>query len=173
MARAANIGAWSAGRGLLLGRGVDIEVYGTLRLGDRVHLADGAYLAVAPGAILHIDDDTFVGRGTVIVATQSIVVGKRVLIAEHCSIRDGDHALAWDVRAVETTHQSTPIVIQDHVWIAAGVRVLRGSVLSRGCVVAANAVVRGQFASDVVVGGIPARVLKRVQPSGVAREGGG
>jgi acetyltransferase-like isoleucine patch superfamily enzyme len=40
------------------------------------------------------------------------------------------------------------------------VSVLRSSVVGRGCVVAAHAVVRGDIPDQSVAGGVPARVLK-------------
>jgi len=42
------------------------------------------------------------------------------------------------------------------------VTMLDGAVVGDGCVIAANAVVKGQYPSNVLIGGIPSRVLKEL-----------
>ena len=51
------------------------------------------------------------------------------------------------------------ITIEEDVWIGAGVRVLDGVVLGRGCVVAAGAVVTKSVSARTVVGGVPAKEI--------------
>lgn len=51
------------------------------------------------------------------------------------------------------------IAIEEDVWIGAGVRVLDGLVLGRGCVVAAGAVVTKSVPPRIVVGGVPAKQI--------------
>lgn len=38
--------------------------------------------------------------------------------------------------------------------------ILDGTVIGNGCIVAAGAVVRGQFPDNSVIGGVPARIIK-------------
>jgi acetyltransferase-like isoleucine patch superfamily enzyme len=45
-------------------------------------------------------------------------------------------------------------------WLGANVVILPGTVLGRNTVVAAGAVVRGEFPDHVVLGGVPAKVLR-------------
>lgn len=52
------------------------------------------------------------------------------------------------------------IVVGKGVWIGAGVIVLGGAVIGAGSVVAAGAVVIGTIPENVMVGGVPARVIK-------------
>ena len=149
------------GEHLLAGRGVVLDIYGTISLGRGVTLSDGCLLRAGPGAHLALGDGVFVGRGTVIAAHGSITVGPRTLIAEHATIRDSDHALgAEERRAQQDTIE--PVTLGQDVWIAAGARVLRGSQLGDGVVVAANSVVKGTVGPGLVVAGAPARVVKRV-----------
>jgi acetyltransferase-like isoleucine patch superfamily enzyme len=153
---------WTCGPGLSAGGGVDIEIYGTLSLGQGVTLSPGCALAVAPGATLRIGDGVFVGRNTVIVASRSIDIGDRTLIAEHCTVRDGDHHVDAEARRTEASHVSAPIAIGADCWIGAGARILRGAGLGDGVVVGAGAVVRAPFGPRLVVAGTPARVVKPI-----------
>ena len=52
------------------------------------------------------------------------------------------------------------IEIGDNVWIGAKATVLPGSILGNNLIVAANCVVNSTFESGVIVGGIPASVIK-------------
>lgn len=50
--------------------------------------------------------------------------------------------------------------IGNNCWIGAKATILDGTSIGNGCVVAAGAVVTGCFPDDVVIGGVPARILK-------------
>ena len=151
--------ALTVGSGLAVGRNVEVEIYGQLILGDNVILSSGCFLSVGPKGRLEIGDKVFIGRGTVVVAAGSIRIGSGSDIAEHCTIRDVDHALEmrdrWAGQAVVT-----PVTLGRGCWIGAGARILRGTDLGEGVVVGANAVVRGPFPPRVVVAGVPARMIK-------------
>ena len=157
-------GLIDGGQAIAIGRGVELAVYGELIVGKNVILSDGCSLQVGPGARLTIGDRVFLGRNTVIAAHESVEIGDDTLIAEHCSVRDQDHQLLPEarLRLVESKALTAPVTLADNVWLGAGARVLRGSHVGSGAVVAANAVVRGEVPARVVMGGIPARVLKSV-----------
>jgi acetyltransferase-like isoleucine patch superfamily enzyme len=158
--RMAGFGVMEIGPGLLKGRGVRLVVYGRLSIGRNVILSDGCALEIGPHGHLTLGEGAFVGRGTVIRSDESITIGRHCMVAEHCSIRDQDHVADPDLRRHETASVTSPIHLGEHVWVGAGARILRGSELGDGAVVAANAVVRSQFPPGVVVAGVPARVVK-------------
>lgn len=54
------------------------------------------------------------------------------------------------------------IVIQDKVWIGAGAIVLQGVTIEEGAVVAAGAVVNRDVKRYTLVGGVPARFIKKI-----------
>jgi acetyltransferase-like isoleucine patch superfamily enzyme len=152
-----------SGKGLSVGRNVDLVVYGELVLGRNVTLSDGCALEIGPKGRLVIGDDVFIGRHSVVVAQELVALGSHALVAEHCTIRDQDHHVDPLERLRESRHLTAPVHVGPNVWLGAGVRVLRGSQIGEGSVVAANAVVRGVVPPRVVVGGIPARVLRTTE----------
>ena len=52
------------------------------------------------------------------------------------------------------------IVIEDNVWIGENSVIQQGVTIKKGSVVAANSVVTKNVPSNVIVGGVPAKVIK-------------
>ena len=56
------------------------------------------------------------------------------------------------------------IVIEDDAWLGAGAIVTDGVHIGKGAVVAAGAVVTKDVEAHTVVAGVPAKLVKRIQP---------
>lgn len=98
---------------------------------------------------------------TYIDATGSISIGDDVSIAHGVSILSTEHAFTDRTIPIRDQGlQSRPTTIGPNVWIGAGVRILAGTSIGEGCVVAAGAVVKGDIPQNAVIGGVPARVIK-------------
>lgn len=57
--------------------------------------------------------------------------------------------------------RTQPITIEDEVWIGGGSIITQGVTVGRGAVVAAGSVVTEDVEPDTVVGGAPARFIKK------------
>lgn len=110
---------------------------------------------------------------------KNIRIGKNVFINACCHFQDhggitiGDgcqighnvvfatlnHGLAPEER--HTTHPA-PIVLGRNVWVGSNATILQGVSIGDNAVVAAGAVVTKDVAADTVVGGVPARWIKRI-----------
>ncbi len=87
--------------------------------------------------------------------------GENVLLGWNISIRDGDGHPIW-TRKVKND-DSSPIIIGNHVWIAADVDILKGAMIPDGCIVACRSLVTKKFDDkfqNAVIGGIPAKCIK-------------
>ena len=141
---------------------------GALHLGRALSI-DGSPLptkiVVRPGAELRIGAGCFVNYGVDILASERISIGDGVLVGPLVSIVDDDmHQIEPGRRRV------APITVGDDVWLGRGVVVLPGSTIGRHSVVAAGSVVRGEVPERVLVGGVPARVLRSLDiPDGWRR----
>lgn len=151
-----------AGSGLQVERGVLIRcgAHGGLNLGRGVYLGRGVVIDVPVGAALSIGSRSRIMHYTVLAAAESVRIGARTQIAEHCSIRDLDHDMALGKVMLESRGTTSSVTVGDDVWIAAGVRVLRGTTIGDGCVLGANAVARGAYPALSISVGAPARVVR-------------
>ena len=95
--------------------------------------------------------------GTSIWCFDSITIGNNVRVGANVVIMDGD-AHQDDPRA----GQNAPIVIEDNVWIGAGVMVLKGVTIGRNSLIGAGSVVVKDIPANCVAAGNPCRVIKEL-----------
>ena len=123
-----------------------------------VHMAPGTSIVIGPRATVTVADSTFFSGGTLL-CTESIEIGQGCAIGWDVTIMDSDmHPLVVEGQAEPTTK---PIRIGDHVWIGAGARILKGVTIGDGAVVAAGAIVTSDVEPQTLVGGVPARTIKK------------
>ena len=153
--RCSRVGRWPRVQGRLL-----VENAGTIRLGDRVRIR-GTHipveLAAMPGGILEIGDRTYINSGASLCAAKSVKIGARCAIGNLTLIMDTDFHSVQDHTAAPDPQ---PVAIEDDVWLAARVTVLKGVTIGRGAVVAAGAVVTKDVPPNTLVGGVPAKVIR-------------
>ncbi len=89
-----------------------------------------------------------------------VTIGNDVLIASHVAIASISH----DAEARKFSDQNLlqPVMIGDNVWIGSHAFINAGVTVGSNSVVAAGAVVLHDVPAGVVVGGIPAKVLKHL-----------
>lgn len=88
-----------------------------------------------------------------------ITIGNDVLVGHNCVIATLNHVMDPDRRADMIP---APVIIGDKVWIGANVTILQGVSIGEGAVIAAGAVVNKDVPPHTVVGGIPAKVIKKI-----------
>ena len=59
--------------------------------------------------------------------------------------------------------QPKPIVIGENVWIGSNSTILPGVTIGKGSIIAAGAVVTKDVDENVVVGGVPAKFIKKIE----------
>lgn len=114
---------------------------------------------------------------------KNITVGKNVFINTGCRFQDqggiriGDHVLIGHNVVLATlnhdfapynraTMHPAPIHIEGQVWIGANATVVPGVTIGENSIVAAGAVVTKDVPPNTIVGGVPAKVLKRIDENG-------
>ena len=96
-----------------------------------------------------------------ICAANSISIGDNCLIGQNITIMDFEaHGLHPKQR--RTIGSIGKVVIKENVWIGNNVIILKNSVIGVNCIIAAGAVVSGKFPDNVIIGGVPAKIIKKI-----------
>lgn len=132
-----------------------------VRLGARNQILQGVRFETGYEGHVTLGDDCFVGAYTILNGFGGITIGNNALIAGHCHIVSGDHGFAdLTVPMGQQPITGKGIVLEDDVWLGAGVKVLDGVRIGQGSIVSAGAVVNRDVAPYSIVGGIPAKLIK-------------
>lgn len=135
------------GNACSIGRFANISVSGSfsdigkwIEIGDNVGIGDYAHIGGAGG----------------------VLIGKDTIVGSYFSVHPENHNIAdidTVIRLQGVNRQG--IVIGENCWIGAKVTLLDGAVVGSGCVIAAGSVVRGSFPDNVIIGGVPAKIIKQ------------
>ncbi|MBR2916781.1 MAG: acyltransferase [Clostridia bacterium] len=140
---------------------------------DKVHLINknvkiGKNVTLYPDVcffgdgIIEIGDNVEIGNNTVIYSSKDggIKIGSNSMIAAQSYIIDTDHGIAAGELIRNQKNTVAPIEIGEGVWLAAGVKVLKGSKVKDGAVVGAQSLVKGEIPENAIAVGIPAKAIK-------------
>lgn len=122
------------------GRAPVLRVPGCFRVGARLKLrstTQRSSLSTGVSGTLVLGDRVFINQGSCIHAERSVSIGDRVSIGDGARIYDTNFHPVRPGQPVKIE----PVVIEDDVWLAAGVTVLAGVTIGRGSVIGAGAVV--------------------------------
>jgi len=112
---------------------------------------------------LAIGEGCSIGRRALITVAESVVIGRKVLLAPNVVLQD--HVHGYDDVTTPVIDQpiarTAPIEIGDGAWLGQNVVVGPGVRIGRGAVVGANAVVRSDVPDHSLAVGAPARVSRR------------
>lgn len=110
------------------------------------------------GITINIGENVFINWGFNAVSTGSITIEDGVMIAPNVSLLTANHDLQ-DLQIITCK----PIVIKKNAWIGEGAKILQGVTVGEGAVVAAGAVVTKDVAPYTIVGGNPAKFIKKIE----------
>jgi acetyltransferase-like isoleucine patch superfamily enzyme len=139
-----------------------IEANGIITIGDHCRIWSHmgvTQLYAGPRAELTIGNNTFVNTGTILSASNRIVIGHNVQIANQVILMDGDFHGVEDRDLMKAPSE---IIIEDNVWIATRAMILKGVTIGKGSTVAAGAVVTKSVPPYTLVGGVPAKIIRQL-----------
>jgi acetyltransferase-like isoleucine patch superfamily enzyme len=175
-------------KNLFLGRGVRFFYFSNIHLGKFVTIGEFSYISglgrkgvvighrvnigdfsriivstsfnnIGEGITLH--DDVAIGEFAYIGGAGGVEIGAACIIGQYFSVHPENHVfndLTCEIREQGVKREG--IKIGTNCWIGSKVTVLDGAIVGDGCVIAAGAVVKGVFPDNVIIGGVPAKIIK-------------
>lgn len=113
------------------------------------------------GCNIHIGENFFANFNLTILDEAEVRIGDNCFIGPNVSIFTACHPL--DAASRDTgVEWAEPVTIGDSVWIGGNATILPGVTIGDNVVIGAGSVVTRNIPSGVVVGGNPARIIKKV-----------
>lgn len=104
--------------------------------------------------------DCHVGAVGHITIGNNVLIGSHVLITDHYHGDGSEESLGLSP-AKRKLYYKGAVTIEDDVWIGDNVSILPGVTIGRGSVIGANALVNKSFPQGSIIGGVPAKLIKK------------
>lgn len=111
------------------------------------------------GKFTTIGKEVFINHACSFLDMGGITIEDNVLIGPKVNLITESHPINPNDRRALVTK---PITIKKNVWIGAGATILPGVTIGKNAIVAAGAVVTKDVPNDVIVGGVPAKLIKQI-----------
>lgn len=139
-----------------------------LQFGNNVKI--GAYSSISCtshlskyGKGIKIGDNSSTGQFIEFGAAGGIEIGSDVIMGSYISFHSENHNFEESGKLIrEQGVTSKGIKLGNNIWVGAKVTFLDGCIVGNNSVVAAGAVVNGEYPDNSVIGGIPAKILKTI-----------
>ena len=137
-----------------------IEKGGLVVLKNRVYVKKGVVFECASGGKILVGEGCVVGYYASINCRQKIEFGVKTMIGHCATVFDVFHHTPKDGFFSESGYADGETIIGDDVMVGAKATVGGDVKIGHGTLIAANAVVHSDLPEFVVVGGVPARIIK-------------
>lgn len=135
--------------------GVDVENVEIRAPFNLTQFGQLSKISIGKGTFVNVNLRIGVAEGA------SVRIGKDCAIGPNVSFETMGHDLVWSATS-KWGGAPRSIKVEDRCWIGAGVIVIGGVTIGEGSVVAAGAVVTRDVAPNTLVGGVPAREIRRL-----------
>jgi serine acetyltransferase len=140
---------------------LDTRFGGSITIGENSELLQGV-LIMTYGGTIEIGSVCSINPYTILYGHGNLKIGNNVLIAAHTVIIPANHVFTDVNTPINLQGLTTKgITIEDDVWIGAGCKILDGITIGKGAIIAAGAVVNKDVEPYTIVGGVPAKELKK------------
>ncbi|NUU67345.1 acyltransferase [Enterobacteriaceae bacterium BIT-l23] len=152
---------WNMGGVVYLGRPLYLKGLRYIQFGHKFRIYPHARIEVATDARCKFGDNSAIGDNLHLICERRVIIGNDFLCSSNVFISDTDHSFILDdVPFINQPCVSAETIIGNNVFLGKNVVVLAGARLGNNTVVAANAVVKGHFPDNVMIGGIPAKIIR-------------
>ena len=126
-----------------------------LKLASRVNIYNPKHLCC--GDHVYIGYNTYIGGGMVRLDDEVVIGPFCCIVAGNHTCKDGSYRFGpYDAGSIE---------IGRGTWLGAHVTITNNVKIGKGCLIAAGAVVTHDVPDGVVVGGVPAKIIKNIDHS--------
>ena len=135
---------------------------GKLNFGDNLLIRSSNFnpvrIHIEKKSNLTLGNQVFLNMGVHLSCSKEIIIGDHVDFGEDCLIMDNDF------HSLDNSHPKTePIIINNNVWIASRVTILKGVSIGEGAVIGAGSIITKSIPPNSFAAGNPARIIKSIE----------
>jgi acetyltransferase-like isoleucine patch superfamily enzyme len=155
-------------KSIFLGRNVKIHPSAKIEIieGGKVYIGENSeilagVIIITYGGNVEIGNNCIINPYVIIYGLGGAKIGDDVLIAGHTMIVPDNHCFKdLDIPIRLQGSKRKGIIINNNVWIGHGCTILDGVEIGSGSIIAAGSVVNRDILSNIIAGGVPAKVIK-------------
>lgn len=168
--RILNTGNFIYGKACTLEKYVTLDCYASEKIifGNVVKI--GAFSTISTtshlskyGKGLKIGNNSAIGEYSYFGCSGGVEIGDDVIMGQYISFHSENHNYIDTSKLIrEQGVSSKGIKLGNNIWVGSKVTFLDGCNIGNNTVIAAGAVVTGEFPPNVVIGGVPAKIIKKL-----------
>ena len=139
-----------------------------VRIGDNCTIKDGSTIECVGvlselGEGLSIGSNVGISQGCFLQVRGRVSIGDDVIFGPGVKVFSENHNIEDDTVPIrEQGVTRIGVIIEDGVWLGAGCTILDGVSIGKNSVVAAGSIVTKSVGAELVVAGVPARVIRKL-----------
>ena len=151
---------------IILGENVFVDKSSSLnnvKIGNNTKVAGNVTIFGSKENILEIGDSCYIGPNCLVEGYNAKVkIGSFVSFAQNINLMSGSGPNASEAMQKLFPIIKSDILIGDHSWIGASSIIMPGVKIGKYCIVAANSFVKNSFEDYSIVGGTPAKLIRKL-----------
>ena len=143
--------------------GVTILGFENISLGKNVSFMKNSYIYAHDGGVLTIGKNVTINSNSQLGASfGKIVIGNDCAIAPNCMLRASNHTFDnIDIPIREQGHTYGEIILEDDIWISSNCVITANTKIGKSSVIGAGSVVVKDVEAYSIMGGVPAKLIKK------------
>ena len=156
-----------------LGNNVEIDAsssFNNVIIGDYVKISKRCSIWGAPDNPLEIGSNSYIGMNCILNGYSArLSIGHNVSVAQNVNIMVDSGPNASPSLQNIFPIEKGPVQIGNHCWIGANVIIMPNVNIQDFCIIAANSFVNKSFDSFTIIGGTPARIIRKLTPEEISK----
>lgn len=154
---------------IVLGKDVYIDKTASVNnatIGDKTKLAGDVKVFGSKDNSIEVGNECYFGPFSMIEGFNAkVIIGNNVSFAQNVNLMSGSGPNASERFQRIFPIIKGPVLIGDHSWIGASVVIMPNVSLGKFCIVAANSFVNKSFSDYSIIGGSPAKLIRKLTES--------